>query len=696
MSTPGIGKTTHALEHVLSFQGKVLVAAATKQRALELYEQYEGDDAQLIQGRCEANCSNYERVSIVGLKGYLPGKVVCPGCPFFPANAKKEASPPCDYYAQFTNPPRVTFCTYEQALYLHEADRLSADLIVLDEDPSRAFMRKREIQFPHLQFNLKAFELPVRRFVRFLQHTLAIAAVETEDKHAVYRSRLLADLLQLSADQLGIDISKLLSQVQNCIGNVYDQPARLAHTEIEALERIPPAYLLDLAAAIREELSREEEDWNSTLSISIKRDVATLNFYQLFVTETQTPLVVLDAYGREEYYKALLNRPVETVRVDAKIHAKVIKIKLATSKRAFAARHDALFRRLDETIKAHEGRKILIYTHAAYSEDVQQRYPDAAVQHFWSGRGKDKFKDYDVDIIFGTAEPNLQALLSECRALYTGDSIPISAQPHPNNHRHQADERLETLLLMRREEEMEQAAHRPRPVWAEGNPKTIVVMSHLDLPGLPADEVIDPRAIQYQRRKDLFAEFMTNCLDQMGFFFNGLAEIAGIVACKSQTAQEFRQRLDSTGSLMKDCIRQPVLSSDSADWLYPSNRNAFYRDRDAILEAMELPSENLTFKRSTSQSPGGRVTIKVWGFAEAAKTWLEALVSDQLETPEPFTMADLLAACERYSIQMGVLLSNLPTWGDAYYRLFTEAVAKGKTSLEGGAVNSRMTSFGGG
>jgi len=714
MSTPGIGKTTHALSHVKRFAGRVIVAAPTKERARELIEQYEGNDAQLIQGRCEDNCQDYERVAIVGSKGYLPGKVVCPGCPFFPKNAKQAGTPPCAYYQQFIKPPRVLFCTYEQAVYLHEADRLDADLILFDEDPSRAFMRKREIMMHHLQFNLQAFELPVRRFVRFLQHTLAIAAEETLEKHAVYRSRLLADLLRLSADQVGQDLDKLLGQVANCMENVYDRPARLADVELSALERIPPAFLNDLAHAIRGELSHQEEDWNSTLSISVKRGVATLHFYQPFVLSTDTPLVILDAYGREGYYQALLNRPVETIRVDALIHATVIKIKLATSKRAFRARHDALMKRLEEVICHHEGRKILVYTHAAIEEEVKQRYPQVATQHFWSGRGKDEFKDYDVVVIFGTAEPNPQELLSECRALFAEDPVPISSLPLPQDHRHRADERLETLLLMRREEEMSQAAHRPRPAWAEASPKTIIVMSHLDLPGLPASEVIDPRALEKMKRKELFAHFITDCLDEMGFYFDGLAEIAGIVESKSQTAFELRQRLGSTGSLIGNAIRHPVPPCDSATpWkncglqitdcgmkssirnhqseirtpLYPSNRNAFYRDRDAVLTTMELPSENVTFSLAT----GRRVTMKVWGNAQAAAAWLSALVSDRLQPSRPFTWEDLLAVCERYAIQMDVLMKAPPTAADAYCPLFTDAPAaeiaeRNKDETSGGST----------
>jgi hypothetical protein len=270
-----------------------------------------------------------------------------------------------------------------------------------------------------------------------------------------------------------------------------------------------------------------------------------------------------------------------------------------------------------------------------------------------------------VVVIFGTAEPNPQQLIDECLALYSDDLVPISCEPLPQDHRHRKDERLETLLLMRREEEMEQAAHRPRPVWAKDSPRTIVVMSQLDLPGLPADEVIDPRAIESMKRKDLLAGFITDCVDQMCFYFDGLAELAGVVKDKSKTVAELRQRLDGTGSLIGYDIRQPVQAGGGTAPMYPSNRNAFYRDRDAFFNEIQLPSENLTFELVG----GAKATIKVWGNAQAAKAWLSFLVSDHLKPSKRFTMVDLLAVCEQYQIQMEVLFSA-PTVAKVYGSVF--------------------------
>jgi hypothetical protein len=83
---------------------------------------------------------------------------------------------------------------------------------------------------------------------------------------------------------------------------------------------------------------------------------------------------------------------------------------------------------------------------------------------------------------------------------------------------------------------------------------------------------------------------------------------------------------------------------------------------------MELPEENLTFSLAT----GKRVTMKVWGNAQAAAAWLSALVSDRLIPSRPFMMEALLAVCEAHQIHTAVLFFA-PTASDASYRLFETA-----------------------
>jgi hypothetical protein len=114
----------------------------------------------------------------------------------------------------------------------------------------------------------------------------------------------------------------------------------------------------------------------------------------------------------------------------------------------------------------------------------------------------------------------------------------------------------------------------------------------------------------------------------------------------------------------------------SIEALYPANRNAFYRDRDAIVATMELPGENLTFSLATQR----RVTIKVWGDAGAAEAWLSALVSDRLTPSRPFTLEALRAVCEAHQINMAVLF-HAPTSSESFYRLFETATAAPRSLL---------------
>ena len=123
-------------------------------------------------------------------------------------------------------------------------------------------------------------------------------------------------------------------------------------------------------------------------------------------------------------------------------------------------------------------------------------------------------------------------------------------------------------------------------------------------------------------------------------------------------------------------LSKAVQAAPDAGSLYPANKDAFYRDRDAILNALELGFENVTFELVS----GMKVTIRVWGDTEAARAWIFALWSDGLPA-KPFTLEELAAVCQAYRINMGVLLFNIPTAGDAYNPLLS-GEASNNTSRE--------------
>lgn len=125
--------------------------------------------------------------------------------------------------------------------------------------------------------------------------------------------------------------------------------------------------------------------------------------------------------------------------------------------------------------------------------------PSHSVWHFWSGRGKDCWRDYDIVIIFGTPEPNPSELFDDARALYADDENPISLAQSESDPRKYADSRLQLLREMKREDEIMQDVHRIRPIWGKGpdtrDPakrglsKKAVVLSQLYCPQLPPDKM---------------------------------------------------------------------------------------------------------------------------------------------------------------------------------------------------------------
>ena len=218
--------------------------------------------------------------------------------------------------------------------------------------------------------------------------------------------------------------------------------------------------------------------WNSRLTLVVSGGRARFLLREVRGIPVRTPIVVLDAYANKDYYRKLLGRDVRLLMFDAQSHCEVMTIPLNTSKNAFLKRKENLVDDLTAVVYRYPNRKILVYTYLFLKEDVEKMFPKAlraspqspfvAVEHFWSGRGKDCWRDYDVVIIFGTPEPNPSELFDDARALYADDENPISLAQSESDPRKYADSRLQLLREMRREDEIMQDVHRIRPIWGKG------------------------------------------------------------------------------------------------------------------------------------------------------------------------------------------------------------------------------------
>jgi hypothetical protein len=374
----------------------------------------------------------------------------------------------------------------------------------------------------------------------------------------------------------------------------------------------------------------------------------------------RTPIVVLDAYANKDYLSKLLGRNVRFLMFDAQSHCEVIQIPLNTSKNAIKKRKENLFDDLAAVVNQNpnpsassgQALKILVYTYLELKEEVKNKFSNVSVEHFWSGRGKDCWRDYDLVIIFGTPEPNPSELFDDARALYADDSSPISLAQSKKDPRKYADSRLQMLREMRREDEIMQDVHRIRPIWGKGLDKKVVVMSQLYCPQLPPDRIIDPKTIDKKSaarelRKERLIKLIEACLKEYGFYFDNFAVAAGLIKttgggvclqgfdgvpeCMDTGFRELYYGLCEKGGCVGErmdtglcqlsykniLIREsPQTSNDAGSAGYGGSKKEYIANRDAILAEIGAKEARVSVIIEGVWRP-----YKIWGDKEKAKSF---------------------------------------------------------------------------
>jgi hypothetical protein len=664
-ATPGLGKTTEIIEVIKNSERKVILAEPTKEMARTVFEQFL-DDTNLLKGRDKENCMRYSQVELIAAKGYMPGKVICPSCPYSPSKLFQNC---CEYFRQFFTISRVKVTTYEQALELHFAGKIDASLLVLDEDPSRALFQKVEITANQLHFPTDS-KYPLPTFGHLIRDTLHYAEEKAAGKTLALRCREIVELIFCVAKKRRIKLLKHLRLVEECIDKVFDQPARLSEFTSEEISALPHAYVGFLAKEMLSEIDKAPptpnpskegrgDIWNSRLTMVVSGGRARFILREVRQIKVRTPIVVLDAYANKDYLSKLLGRDVRMINFDAQSHCEVMTIPLNTSKNAMLLRKENLFYDLASVVNLFNGRKILVYTYLFLKEDVKNRFSNVSVEHFWSGRGKDCWRDYDCVIIFGTPEPNPSELFDDARALFADDEKPISEAQSLIDPRKYADSRLQMLREMRREDEIMQDVHRIRPIWGKGFKKKVVIMSQLYCPQLPPDRIIDPQTLDKkstarEMRKERLSHLISACLKEYGFYFDNFAVAAGLIkttgggvclqgfdgvpGCMDTGFRElydgFCEKRGGVGERMDTGLCEPsykdilirgfAQTSNDAGSGYGGNKKEYIANRDAILAEIGVSLARVSVIIDSVWRP-----YKIWGDIPKAKAFFAEVEKQQ-------------------------------------------------------------------
>jgi hypothetical protein len=292
--------------------------------------------------------------------------------------------------------------------------------------------------------------------------------------------------------------------------------------DLQLVPNLPFRFVRELATVLEWELVQYEnrnrhewEGWNSRvrvtralggdilLKLKLRRDLplAQLRGKDLIIIDASLTLQEAQQLFPDRTW-TVIDPPVELPR-SVTIHQFAQRAWGRMSLRTPSMREKA-FQLIEEVVERHRGEKIALLTHKFFAKEVQQKFPELVVGHFFGQRGSNQFADCDVQIVFGTPFPNPQELEEQAQALYW-DQERVLRQTYLERQflgttateelyasvRTHADPRLRELQRSKCQEELVQAIYRIRPLSVEDGvlfsshgraQATVYVFSSLPLP----------------------------------------------------------------------------------------------------------------------------------------------------------------------------------------------------------------------
>lgn len=409
--------------------------------------------------------------------------------------------------------------------------------IFFDEDPSRA-MRERAVlsdddltRTPHDKAPSNFLRiLSMARAIAADQRMEAVASMSGRSKNPASRSishdfdgssisgRELHYLLYSAVNALDLDADRPAGTAKKdllvYLREASDWSPRIGKGEMFYADRsgflkyVANAFLPKFAGALHGEIFRD--DTNSIPgTYEVRLDSVKGGGWQ-FILDRLEPfhsgrdnVVIGDAYADKDFVGAMFGVSHETggrqmftidVRVALPDNVRVLRSMSAkTTKRVLGTKeslHHLLDTEVSTVLQAEAGRRVLVYTQKGHRKNAEDWFAEngatyqlaeIAFEHYWSGRGKDQYKNFDSIICIGEPVPNLLGLLHEANALHPGKEA-IVWSPDSKKIWSQ-DPRLERVWNMLAVQELSQALMRIRPGMPSTTDKRMYIFGkHVDLP----------------------------------------------------------------------------------------------------------------------------------------------------------------------------------------------------------------------
>jgi len=271
--SPGTGKTHGMAEAAREEQGvgrRVGYAVLSRDQISEACDRIQAAHPfvrlQVIEGRHDGNCANYDSVQTAAQMGYSPGQTVCPDCHLYPnlRNPIRSLPHTCEYYASRIRAVRDrkiaetarSIVAYAAPIIVTTHASLAIgtqlsnrrlqgfwafDTIFVDEDPTGSMEQQVEIWDHQLTYQWISPQTQApdahTLMTRLLRSAIAGAKAERREAHlrgykspsdasapdpthhrdhgSSYAGQQLLELLERAASGLGYDLQTVLAQVVN-------------------------------------------------------------------------------------------------------------------------------------------------------------------------------------------------------------------------------------------------------------------------------------------------------------------------------------------------------------------------------------------------------------------------------------------------------------------------------------------------
>ena len=534
--TPGGGKTYSATQALVECCRQdpsfvAILAQNTNQRVLEEQQSIKDNfdyQALVIQGRnptegSNGYCANYAEAKRIGQARLSTSEMLCKS-----ACHLRDQCLESGYLSQFNRRSQLYIAPYESAIHWtthHQAP----NVIVFDENPMRPTAIKQKLTLDDLiQYQQDINQLSNQHHGYALKLIEALKTLisqhrQIESNRSFKRGNQVIEMFQQALDQ---DLRSLQQQEHQWIDQLNSCSRMIQISNSPSL--LVSQTVIDIFSALTFPSLGTEITLKKKKTDSRSYDCCLqLNRFNDYIHQMpgEVNLMVLDAYAEESTFARLFNQqPFQYHRYDIEIDLHVTHITRNTNKSHFRQMNDqeieGIFLKFFQQFKPES---LLIYTYKQQVERIERIVdnikPDVEVAYSWfyRDRGSNQYKDYQSVMIFGSAYPDTDELISELNPQYIK---PVSDYKKDRVYQ---DSRLRQGIIQKQHHEIKQCIFRVRPT--DNARKAYLFCSNFEIDGLKVDQKINYQewtgeSLSVERREDyeIYRQLIRGVVEEIGFY----------------------------------------------------------------------------------------------------------------------------------------------------------------------------------